>query len=119
MKKKITIAIDAMGGENSPKKNIKGLGLFLEKNKDKDDYFFNLYGDKNIINKELTNLNISNNFINVIHTEGVVSDEETPLTAVKNSKNTSMWNSIKSQIINIGRSDYNINILSLAKQITN
>ena len=98
MKKKITIAIDAMGGENSPKKNIKGLGLFLEKNKDKDDYFFNLYGDKNIINKELTNLNISNNFINVIHTEGVVSDEETPLTAVKNSKNTSMWNSIKSQI---------------------
>ncbi|WP_415313817.1 SDR family oxidoreductase [Candidatus Pelagibacter sp. Uisw_106] len=28
-------------------------------------------------------------------------------------------NSIKSQIINIGRSDYNINILSLAKQITN
>ena len=80
------------------KKNIKGLGLFLEKNKDKDDYFFNLYGDKNIINKELTNLNISNNFINVIHTEGVVSDEETPLTAVKNSKNTSMWNSIKSQI---------------------
>ena len=40
MKKKITIAIDAMGGENSPKKNIKGLGLFLEKNKDKDDYFF-------------------------------------------------------------------------------
>ena len=98
MKKKITIAIDAMGGENSPKKNIKGLGLFLEKNKDKDDYFFNLYGDKNIINKELTNLNISNNFINVIHTEGVVSDKETPLTAVKNSKNTSMWNSIKSQI---------------------
>ena len=98
MKKKITIAIDAMGGENSPKKNIKGLGLFLEKNKDKDDYFFNLYGDKNIINKELTNLNISNNFINVIHTEDVVSDEETPLTAVKNSKNTSMWNSIKSQI---------------------
>ena len=98
MKKKITIAIDAMGGENSTKKNIEGLGFFLEKNKDKDDYFFNLYGDKNIINKELSELNISNNFINVIHTEGVVSDEETPLTAVKNSKNTSMWNSIKSQI---------------------
>ena len=28
----------------------------------------------------------------------MVSDEETPLTAVKNSKNTSMWNCIKSQL---------------------
>ena len=98
MKKKITIAIDAMGGENAPKKNIEGLSIFLKKNKDKTDYFFNLYGDKNILIKEISKLNISNNFINIIHTEGVVSDEETPLTAVKNSKNTSMWNSVKSQI---------------------
>ena len=34
----------------------------------------------------------------VIHTDSIVSDSETPLTAVKNSKNTSMWNCIKSQI---------------------
>ena len=39
MTKKITIAIDAMGGENSPKKNIKGLGLFLEKNKDNPVFY--------------------------------------------------------------------------------
>ena len=100
MKKKITIAIDAMGGENAPKKNIEGLSIFLKKNKDKTDYFFNLYGDKNILIKEISKLNISNNFINIIHTEGVVSDEETPLTAVKNSKNTSMWNSVKAQLDN-------------------
>ena len=36
--------------------------------------------------------------IKVIHTDSIVSDSETPLTAVKNSKNTSMWNCIKSQI---------------------
>ena len=29
MKKKMTIAIDAMGGENAPKKNIEGLSIFL------------------------------------------------------------------------------------------
>ena len=38
MNKKITIAIDAMGGESSPKKTIEGVRLFLEKNKTKDDF---------------------------------------------------------------------------------
>ena len=31
MSKKITIAIDAMGGENSPDKTIHGVKLFLDK----------------------------------------------------------------------------------------
>ena len=31
MSKKITIAIDAMGGENAPEKNIAGLDLFIKK----------------------------------------------------------------------------------------
>ena len=33
MDKKITIAIDAMGGENSPNKTIEGVKLFLKKDK--------------------------------------------------------------------------------------
>ena len=98
MEKKITIAIDAMGGENSPGKNIEGLKIFLDKNRSKKDFIINLYGDKKKIDKELLKLNITNNSIKVIHTDGVVSDEETPLTAIKNSKNTSMWNSITAQI---------------------
>ena len=36
----------------------------------------------------------------------VVSDEETPMTAVKNSKNTSMWNCIKHQLD--GKSDISL-----------
>jgi len=31
MSKKITIAIDAMGGDNSPDKTIEGVSLFLKK----------------------------------------------------------------------------------------
>ena len=46
MNKKITIAIDAMGGENSPDKTIKGVKFFLNKNKDNQDFFINLFGDK-------------------------------------------------------------------------
>ena len=40
---------------------------------------------------------ITSDIVNIIHTDGIVSDEETPLTAIKNSKNTSMWNSVKAQ----------------------
>ena len=98
MNKKITIAIDAMGGENAPRKNIEGLNIFLKKNKSKKDFLINLYGDEKILNNEISRLNIKNGSIKIIHTDGVVSDEETPLTAIKNSKNTSMWNSIKAQL---------------------
>jgi len=98
MEKKITIAIDAMGGENAPKKNIEGLNIFLSKNKSNKDFIIHLYGDENVLKKEISKFNISNDLIKIVHTEAVVSDEESPMTAVKNSKNTSMWNSVKAQI---------------------
>ena len=98
MNKKITIAIDAMGGENSPDKILKAVSLFNKKNNSKDDYVLHLFGDEKLIKAKLDDTNISNNKIIVTHTESVISDEDTPLTAIKNSKNTSMWNCIQSQI---------------------
>ena len=98
MEKKITIAIDAMGGDNSPNKTIEGLSLFLKKNIQNDDFLINLYGDKEKIELELNKFSISKKLIKIIHSSTQVSDDETPLTAVKNSKNTSMWNCINSQI---------------------
>ena len=104
MTKKITIAIDAMGGDNAPRKNLEGLNIFLDKNKSNSDFAFQLYGNKDIINSELKRLNIKQstieNIINIVHTDNIVSDEETPLTAIKNSKNTSMWNSVQAQVNN-------------------
>ena len=85
MKKKITIAIDAMGGDNSPDKTISGVHLFLKKNITNEDFVLNLFGDENKINEYLNKYNISTNLIKITHTNSVVSDEETPLTAVKNS----------------------------------
>ena len=98
MDKKITIAIDAMGGENSPNKTIEGVKLFLKKNKENKDFVLNLFGDEAKIQKSFSDLSLSNKPINIIHTNSIVSDDETPLTAIKNSKNTSMWNCIKSQV---------------------
>jgi len=98
MDNKIIIAIDTMGGENAPNKNIEGLSIFFKKNRDKNNFFFNLYGDGNLIKNELSKYKISSEIFKIFHTTSVVSDEETPLTAIKNSKDSSMWNSINSQI---------------------
>ena len=99
MNNKIIIAIDAMGGENSPSKTIEGVMLYLKKNNKKKDVFFNLFGDEKLITKELRKHDVSNEFFKVFPSSTIVSDEETPLTAIKNSKDSSMWNSINSQII--------------------
>ena len=48
----IIIAIDAMGGENAPKKNIEGLDLFIKTNKS-NDFIIHLFGDEIKINEEL------------------------------------------------------------------
>ena len=53
MIKKISIAIDAMGGDNSPDKTVEGISLFIKKNQSKDDFFLNLYGDKNKIAEKI------------------------------------------------------------------
>ena len=98
MSKKITIAIDAMVGENSPDKTIRGVKLFLERNKSNEDFFLKLFGNKNKLEQILEKYKIKSSQLSIVHTESIVSDEETPLTAVKNSKNTSMWNCIKSQV---------------------
>ena len=97
MSKKISIAIDAMGGDNSPAKTIEGAKFFIEKYENKNDFILILFGKEELITKELDRYKVNKNFIKIVNTESVVSDNETPMTAVKNSKNTSMWNCIKSQ----------------------
>ena len=106
MSKKISIAIDAMGGENSPDKIIEGVSFFIKKNNSKNDFILNIFGKESIIQEKLKKYNLNSNSINLINSNSVVSDEETPMTAVKNSKNTSMWNCIQHQLE--GKSDISI-----------
>jgi glycerol-3-phosphate acyltransferase PlsX len=98
MSEKISIAIDAMGGNNSPNKTIEGVKLFIDKNSKNNDFIINLFGREKDIKNELTKYKIDSKFINIINADNVVSDNETPLTAIKNSKNTSMWKCINYQI---------------------
>ena len=93
MNKPIVIAVDAMGGDNSPKKIIDGIELYQQKN---INIFYKLFGDKNLIEKSLKNKKIDNQSYEIIHTDDNVKDEDSALTAAKRGKNTSMWLSIES-----------------------
>ncbi len=106
MSKKISIAIDAMGGDDAPNKIIEGIKFFLDKNRDKNDFIINIFGKENDISNKIKEYKINSHSINIINSDKVVSDKEAPMTAVKNSKNTSMWNCIQHQLD--GKSDISL-----------
>ena len=95
---KVNIAVDAMGGENAPKKIIDGIELSLKENKEN---FFKLYGNKDQLNVLVNKKPEINNYCEIIQSENIIKDEESPLTAAKKSKSTSLWQSIESQKENI------------------
>ena len=92
MTKLIKIAVDAMGGDNSPKKVIDGIIHNHQKNKEN---FYKIFGDKDEISKHLDN-KINESFYEIIHTNDVVKSTDSPLEAAKRGKKTSMWLSIES-----------------------
>ena len=88
----IKIAIDAMGGDNSPKKIIDGIRHHHISNK---DVFYKIFGDQDIINKLIDN-KIGKEFFEIIHTTDLVKSTDSPLEGAKRGKNTSMWLAIES-----------------------
>ena len=88
----IKIAVDAMGGDGSPKKIIDGIIFNHSKNKKN---FFKIFGDKNKIGP-IINKKISPNFFEIIHTEKKIESTDSPLEGAKRGKDTSMWLAIQS-----------------------
>ena len=88
----IKIAVDAMGGDGSPKKIIDGLILNHKTNKNN---FFKIFGDKLKIT-ELIKDKIGVEFYEIIHTENIVKSTDSPLEGAKKGKDTSMWLAVES-----------------------
>ena len=88
----INIAVDAMGGDGAPKKVVDGI---IHNHKSNKDNFFRIFGDEDEILKCLSN-KIDKNFYQIIHTNKIVKNTDTPLEAAKRGKDTSMWLSIDS-----------------------
>ena len=88
----ITIAVDAMGGDGSPKKIIDGIIHHYKKN---NNTFYKIFGNQDKISKFISN-SLNKEVFEIIHTNEIVEDTDTPLTAAKRGKNTSMWMAIDS-----------------------
>ena len=88
----ITIAVDAMGGDGSPLKIIRGIREHHKKSK---NVFYRIFGDKNEIIKHIPK-DLNSNYFEITHTDEKVIGSDTPLGAAKRGKNTSMWLSIES-----------------------
>ena len=92
MKDLIKIAVDAMGGDGSPKKIIDGI---IHNHKSSQESFFKIFGDEIKIKKNLGD-KIDKNFYEIFNTSNVVKSTDSPLEAAKRGKDTSMWLAIES-----------------------
>ena len=68
MSVKIKIAVDAMGGDGSPKKVIDGIIYNHQTNKNN---FYKIFGDKNKISPLIEN-KINKEFYEIFHTENAI-----------------------------------------------
>ena len=92
MNKIIKIAVDAMGGDGSPKKIVDGV---IHHFKNNNNSFYKIFGDKDKILKHI-NIDLPNSAFELIHTLDIVKGTDSPLEGAKRGKNTSMWLAIQS-----------------------
>ncbi len=92
MNSAIKIAVDAMGGDGSPKKVIDGITHHYKRNK---NTYYQIFGDKNKIHNFI-NKTLPSVCYELIHTTDVVKGTDSPLEGAKRGKNTSMWLAIES-----------------------
>ena len=90
--RQVIIAIDAMGGENSPYKVIKGVEFFLQKEKDTKIIFF---GDEALIKLNIKKYNLKIYNFEVVNTEDTISDEDSVNTILRSKKNSSIYKALE------------------------
>jgi len=93
MSNPIIIAIDAMGGDNSPTKVIEGISLH---SKNSQGVIYKIFGKKDLIDPLLKKYRIPVERFNLIHTDDIVQGEDSALAAAKRGKNTSLWLAVES-----------------------
>ena len=86
--RQVTIAVDAMGGENSPFKCLKGVEIFSSK---KSDVNFKIYGDEVLISKSIKENNFQINNYEIINCNENVLDDDNANTILRSRKNSSIY----------------------------
>ncbi len=90
--KHITIAVDAMGGENSPYKCLKGIEIFLLRNPEVNIICF---GNEKVIKDEIDNKKLNLPNIEIFNTTEDVKDDDNANIILRNRKESSIFLGLK------------------------
>ncbi len=83
----ITVAVDAMGGDNAPGEIIKGAVLAVQ---EKKDIKVVLTGQEDVIGKELREYDYDKERIAIVHAPEIITNNEAPVMAIRRKKNSSI-----------------------------
>jgi len=92
MSSTIKIAVDAMGGDGSPKKVVEGIIHHYKNNK---NTYYQIFGNQAMVQNHIKE-SLPESCFEITHTDETVKGTDSPLEAAKRGKNTSMWLAIQS-----------------------
>ena len=87
MTQRVTLSLDAMGGDNAPNKVVEGIGLALEELSGVD---FLLFGDTARLEPLLNRLPKAKAVTQVHHTDQVIANDMKPSSALRHGRESSM-----------------------------
>lgn len=89
---KVTISLDAMGGDNAPVNEVAGAIETVNKN---DGINITLVGKAGLIEKELKNFSYNSSRINIHNSEEVIEMHESPAEAMRKKPDSSLVQGLK------------------------
>lgn len=84
---KVSVALDAMGGDNAPRQIVKGA---VDAVNIDNEIFVYLVGRQELINEELSKYTYNNEQIEVVDARDVIETGEAPVMAVRRKKDSSL-----------------------------
>lgn len=89
---RVTLSVDAMGGDNGPAAVVEGCAKSAEKNA---EIAFILHGDEGVLRGLIAQYSSLTGRCTIRNASGVVSMHEKPSAVLRNGKETSMWSCIE------------------------
>ena len=87
MQNTVRVAVDAMGGDNSPVEIVRGA---VEAVNEREEIKVFLVGKEAVLLAELDKYTYDRNRIQIVHAEDVISNDEAPVLAIRRKKDSSI-----------------------------
>lgn len=87
MQERVKVAVDAMGGDNSPGEIVKGA---VDAVKEREELLVFLTGAKEVIEAELSRYTFPEDQIHVVDAREVITNDEAPVLAIRRKKDSSI-----------------------------